>query len=152
MSLKERLAEDVKAAMRSGDSLRRDTLRLVQNALKYAEIEKGGPLEASEEIEALRRQAKQRRESIEAFELGGRQAQADQEAAELAILEEYLPTLLGREEVEALARDAIEATGAQGPAEKGKVMGRLMPQLRGKADGTLVNAVVADLLESRAKA
>lgn len=152
MSLKERLAEDVKSAMRSRDNLRRDVLRLAQNALKYAEIEKGGPLEGPEEVEALRRQAKQRRESIEAFEQGGRQERADLETAELAILEEYLPAQKSREEVEALAREAIEAVGAQGPAEKGKVMGRLMPQLRGQADGTLVNTVVTDLLESRAKA
>ena len=151
MSLKDQLAQDLKTAMRSGDSLRRDVLRLAQNAIQYGEIEKGAILDEAEEVGALRRQVKQRQESIEAYLQGGRKDRADLEAAELAIIEAYLPAQKGRGEIEALTRDAIDAIGATGPGDKGKVMGRLMPQLRGKADGALVNAVVTELLESAAK-
>jgi uncharacterized protein YqeY len=148
MSLKERMTQDLRAAMRSHDTLRRDVLRMAQNALQYGEIAKGAPLEEAEEVEALRRQVRQRKESIEAFQQAGRQDRADLEVSELAILDEYLPAQKTREEVEALARQAIADVGAQGAAHKGRVMGKLMPQLRGQADGDLVNAVVIELLEA----
>ena len=148
MTLQDRLAEDLRAAMRSGDTLRRDVVRMARNALSYAEKAKGAPLDDTEAIAALQQQARQRRDSIEAYRAAGRKDREDLEMAELAILQEYLPTQMGREEVEAAARAIIAELGASGPGDKGKVMGRLMGQLKGKADGGLVNATVSELLQA----
>ena len=146
MNLKEQLAEDMKAAMRSGDTLRRDTVRMARNAIEYAEKAKGHPLNHSEELVALQQQAKQRKDSIEAYHAVGRVGAEAQEAAELAIIEQYLPSQMNREEIEAVARDIIEKVGATGPGDKGKVMGPLMQQIKGQADGGLINATVTELL------
>ncbi len=146
MNLKEQLAEDMKAAMRSGDTLRRDTVRMARNAIEYAEKAKGQPLNHSEELVALQQQAKQRKDSIEAYHAVGRAGAEAQEAAELAIIEQYLPSQMSREEIEAVARDIIEKVGATGPGDKGKVMGPLMQQIKGQADGGLINATVTELL------
>ncbi len=146
MNLKEQLAEDMKAAMRSGDTLRRDTVRMARNAIEYAEKAKGQPLNYSEELVALQQQAKQRKDSIEAYHAVGRAGAEAQEAAELAIIEQYLPSQMSREEIEAVARDIIEKVGATGPGDKGKVMGPLMQQIKGQADGGLINATVTELL------
>lgn len=146
MNLKEQLAEDMKAAMRSGDTLRRDTVRMARNAIEYAEKAKGHPLDHSEELVALQQQAKQRKDSIEAYHAVGRSSAEAQEAAELAIIEQYLPSQMSRDEIEAVARDIIEKVGATGPADKGKVMGPLMQQIKGQADGGLINAAVTELL------
>ena len=146
MNLKEQLAEDMKAAMRSGDTLRRDTVRMARNAIEYAEKAKGQPLNHSEELVALQQQAKQRKDSIEAYHAVGRAGAEAQEAAELAIIEQYLPSQMNREEIEAVARDIIEKVGATGPGDKGKVMGPLMQQIKGQADGGLINATVTELL------
>ena len=148
MSLKDQLGEDMKSAMRSGDTLRRDVVRLARNAIDYAEKAKGHPLDEQEEVAALQQQARQRKDSIEAYHAVGRRDMEDQEAAELAILEEYLPSLMGKDEVEAAARAVIAELGAAGPGDKGKVMGRLMQRLKGQADGNLVNATVTELLEA----
>ena len=147
MTLQDRLTEDLRQAMRSGDTLRRDVVRLARNAISYAEKAKGAPLDDAEALAALQQQARQRRDSIEAYRAAGRDDRTAQESAELAVLEEYLPQLMGREEVEAAARAVIAELGATGPGDKGKVMGRLMSELRGKADGTLVNATVTELLQ-----
>ena len=146
MNLKEQLAEDMKAAMRSGDTLRRDTVRMARNAIEYAEKAKGQPLNHSEELVALQQQAKQRKDSIEAYHAVGRAGAEAQEAAELAIIEQYLPSQMSRDEIEAVARDIIEKVGATGPGDKGKVMGPLMQQIKGQADGGLINATVTELL------
>jgi len=146
MNLKEQLAEDMKAAMRSGDTLRRDTVRMARNAIEYAEKAKGQPLSHSEELVALQQQAKQRKDSIEAYHAVGRAGAEAQEAAELAIIEQYLPSQMNRDEIEAVARDIIEKVGATGPGDKGKVMGPLMQQIKGQADGGLINATVTELL------
>ncbi len=146
MSLKEQLAEDMKSAMRSGDTLRRDTVRMARNAIDYAEKAKGQPLNEAEEIAALQRQARQRKDSIEAYHAVGRGEAEAQEAAELAIIEEYLPKQMGKDEVEAVVREVIAKVGATGPGDKGKVMGPLMQQLKGQADGNLVNSTVTELL------
>jgi len=146
MSLREQLTEDMKSAMRSGDTLRRDTVRMALNAIVYAEKAKGKTLDDAEEIVALQQQAKQRKDSIEAFHAVGRTEAEAQETAELAIIEAYLPTQMGKEEVEAAARGIIAKVGATGPGDKGKVMGPLMQQLKGQADGTLVNSTVTELL------
>ncbi len=152
MGISERFSEDLKAAMRGRDTLRRDVIRFAMSALQYEEKAKIRPLEEDEKIAVLQRQAKQRRESIEEFRKGSRQDLVDKESAELSVLEEYLPPLLAREAIALLAREAIRDTAAAGPGDRGKVMGRLMPQLRGQADGTAVNQVVSELLDALAKA
>ena len=148
MSLQDQLTEDLRKAMRSGDTLRRDVVRMARNAISYAEKAKGSPLDDAEALAALQQQARQRRDSIEAYRAVGREDRLEQESAELAVLEEYLPQLMGRDEVEAIAQAVIAEMGASGPGDKGKVMGRLMGQLKGKADGGLVNATVTELLQA----
>ena len=146
MSLKEQLTEDMKSAMRSGETLRRDTVRMAINAIAYAEKAKGKPLDDAEELVALQQQAKQRKDSIEAFHEVGRAEAEAQESAELSISEEYLPNQMSKEEVQAAAKDIITQIRAKGPSDKGKVMGPLMKQLKGQADGGLINATVTELL------
>ena len=148
MTLQDRLSEDLREAMRSGDTMRRDVVRMARNAIAYAEKAKGAPLDDAEALTALQQQARQRRDSIEAYRVAGRPDRMAQESSELAVLEHYLPQLMEREEVEAAARAVIEQLGASGPGDKGKVMGRLMSELKGKADGGLVNATVTELLQA----
>ena len=148
MTLQDRLSEDLREAMRSGDTMRRDVVRMARNAIAYAEKAKGAPLDDAEALTALQQQARQRRDSIEAYRAAGRADRMAQESSELAVLEHYLPQLMEREEVEAAARAVIEQLGASGPGDKGKVMGRLMSELKGKADGGLVNATVTELLQA----
>lgn len=146
-SLRERLRDDLKDAMRARDATRRGTIRLVEAAIKNAEIEKRGGELSEQDIQAiLQRQVKQRQDSIEQYEQAGRSDLADVERAEIAVIEAYLPQQMSRAEIEAAAREAIQQTGASGPSDRGKVMGQLMPQLRGQADGATVNAVVSALL------
>ena len=148
MGVEEQFREDLKTAMRGGNTLRRDVIRFALSALTYEEKAKIRALEEEEKVAVLLRQAKQRRESIEEFKKGNRQDLVDKESAELLVLEEYLPALMDREAIAQLARQAIQDVGAAGPGDRGKVMGRLMPQLRGQADGAAGNAVVAELLEA----
>ena len=148
MSLQERLTSDLKAALRARAALDRDVLRFTLSALQYEEKARGKPLDEQEALAVLQREARKRRESIKLFQQGGRQELVDKETAELAVLETYLPAQKSREEVTDLALQTIREVGATGPGDRGKVMGRLMPQLRGQADGALVNAVVSELLDS----
>ena len=146
-SLRERLRDDLKTAMRARDAVRRDTIRLVEAAVKNAEIEKRGAELSDQDVQAiLQRQVKQRQDSIEQYEQADRSDLADIERAEIAVIEAYLPQQMSREQIETAARAAIDQLGATGPSDRGKVMGRLMSELRGKADGATVNAVVSDLL------
>jgi uncharacterized protein YqeY len=149
MSLKDKLTEDLKQAMRQGDEHRRSTLRLVMAAIKNAEIQKRRELDEGELLAVIAKEAKQRREAIAEFERGGRQDLVDREEAELRVLLDYLPKQLSREEIEARARQIIEEVGATSPAQMGQVMRRLMPLMQGKADGHLVNQVVKELLIGR---
>lgn len=151
MSLQQRILQDYNEAMRKGDTLRRDTLRFLRAALKNEEVARGRPLEDTEVLQVVQRLARQRRESIEQFRKGHRPDLVAKEEAELAILTSYLPRQLDREEIAQRARQVIEEVGARGPADKGRVMGRLMPQLRGQAEGSLVSEVVSALLEERAR-
>ena len=147
MGLREQLREDLKAAMRAQDATRRGTIRMLEAAIKNAEIEKRGQeLEDSDILAILQRQLKQRRDSIEQFERGGRQDLADIERAEIEVIQAYLPEQLSEDDIEAAAQRVIDQTGASGPGDRGKVMGPLMQELRGKADGSAVNAVVSRLL------
>ncbi len=146
MSMQDKLNEDLKDALRAGDAVRRETIRLVRSAIHYAEIEKGRPLNDDEVVGVIGKQARQREESMVEFQRGGRQDLVDKEAAELAILRTYLPQPLSRDEIETLARRIVAETGASGPGDIGKVMPRLMEAVRGRADGRQVSAIVAELL------
>ncbi|HSP55900.1 MAG TPA: GatB/YqeY domain-containing protein [Dehalococcoidia bacterium] len=148
MSLKDQLAEDLKDAMRQGDETRKTAIRLTIAAIKNAEVAAIKQFEDPDVIGIIAKQAKQRRESIEEFEKANRQDLVDKEAAELKVLEAYLPAQMGRDEVVAEARKVIEEVGAKGPPDKGRVMATLMPRLAGRADGKLVNEAVTDLLAS----
>ena len=143
-----RIRDDLRTAMKTGDTVRRDTLRLVQAAIKNAEIEHRAPIDEPAVAALLQKQVKQRQESIAQFQQGGRQDLVDKEQAEMAILETYLPEQLSRDDIRATAQALIAQLGAQGPQQKGKVMGPLMADLRGKADGRLVNEVVDELLSA----
>ncbi|MDD5486636.1 MAG: GatB/YqeY domain-containing protein [Dehalococcoidales bacterium] len=147
-SLKNRLSEELKTALKAGDKCRLSVIRLTLAAIKNAEIAKRGDLTEPETLDVISRECKKRAESIEAFEKGNRQDLADKEKEELAVLKVYLPEQLSREEITAAVKEVIEATGAKTMAEKGKVMGMLMPKMRGKADGRLVNEVVEELLQA----
>jgi uncharacterized protein YqeY len=147
-SLKEKLAGDLKQAMKSGNITRRNVIRLVMSAIKNAEIAKHGELAEPDVIGVLVKEARQRQESIDAFKQGNRQDLVAQEEAELAIIEEYLPQQASREEIVAAAQQIIADVGAEGPRDKGKVMPRLIAQFKGKADGREINEIVTELLSS----
>ena len=142
MTLKERLNDDLKDAMRSRDTLRRNTIRLLLSAIGYEEIARRGDLDDDAVTQVLTKQAQQRRDSIEAYTKGGRSDLVAQEEAELAIVSAYLPSPLSAEEIGAIVDAAIADAGASGPQDMGKVMGRVMPQVRGRADGRQVSALV----------
>ncbi len=150
MSLKDKLAADLKHAIRQGDQQRKSTLRMVLAAIRNAEIEKRRELDEGDLLAIIAKEVKQRRESIAEFESAGRQDLVDREKGELEILLAYLPRQLSREEIEAKARQVIEEVGATSPAQLGEVMRRLMPMMKGKADGRLVNQVVRELLAGKA--
>ena len=138
----------MRTSAKAQDVLRRDTLRFALAAIHNEEVARRREL-SDEEVEAvLTKQAKMRRESIEAFDKGSRADLADKERAELAIVQGYLPERLGRDEIAALAAEAIRETGATSPADQGAVMRALMPRVRGRADGKAVAEVVTSLLRS----
>lgn len=142
MTLKDRLNDDLKDAMRSRDTLKRNTIRLLLSAIGYEEIARQGDLDNDAITQVLTKQAQQRRDSIEAYTKGGRSDLVAQEEAELAIVTAYLPEPLSAEEIGAIVDAAIADAGASGPQDMGKVMGRVMPQVRGRADGRQVSALV----------
>ena len=146
MGVKEGLQVDLRDAIRSRDSDRVSVIRLLRNSIQYLEKSQGKPLNDDDVIMVVARQANQCRESIEAFLAGNRQDLADKEQLELAILETYLPTQMTRDQLIELAHQSITEVGATGLNEKGKVMARLMPQIRGKADGALANELVMAIL------
>ncbi len=129
--------------MRSGDALRRDTLRMVENAIYYAEKRDRREYSDDEVVVILGKEVKTRRESVEAFEHGGRPELAAKETAEIGILTEFLPTPLDEAELAVLVAQAISETGAASPRDLGKVMGWLSPRTRGRADGRVLSGLVA---------
>lgn len=146
---KAQLKEELKQSMLAKNAEKTSTLRMIVSALGYYEIEKGGAgYEATEEdIEVvLQKQAKQRRDSIEQFKAGGRDELVAKETNELKLIESYLPAMMSEEEVSKLVEEAIKQTGAASPADMGKVMGALMPKVKGKADGSLVSRLVKEKL------
>jgi uncharacterized protein YqeY len=146
VSLTERLHADMRSAMRVGDAQRRDTLRMAIAAAQNAAKDKRSPLTDDETLEVIGREVKKRRESVVAYEGAGREDLAAKERAEIDILTPYLPEQLGEDEIRALAREAVAASGATFPKDMGRVMSQLMPTLKGRADGKLVSAIVTEEL------
>jgi uncharacterized protein YqeY len=149
MTLKDRIQEALKGALKQQRSVEVSTLRLLLSEIRYAEIAQQKPADDNKVLDVIAREVKRRRESIEAFRKGNRGDLVAQEETELAILMNYLPRQVSREEVIAVARQTIEAVGAKGPGDKGKVMAQLMPQLKGKADGKEISEIVLELLTAR---
>lgn len=147
MTLQERLAADLKETMKSGDKARLSALRLAKAAVKNAEIAKRQPLDDTGVLEILSKEAKQRRESIAEYRKANRPDAVAIEETELTILMEYLPQQMAQEEIQTIVQQVITETEAVGPKDKGKVMSKLMPQVKGKADGQLVNQIVMQMLE-----
>ena len=148
MELITRLDIDLKDAVRRQDVVSRMVLRSIRSDIHYEEISRQKALDDDAVVSVISKQVKQRRESIEEFRKGKREDLVQKEEAELSVLLTYLPPQLTREELVIIAQSVIHKTLAQGMNDKGKVMGQLMPQVKGKADGSLVNDVVTGLLES----
>lgn len=146
MPTKSDLEDQLHQAMRSGDDLRRRTLRMVLSAVKLAEVERKGELDESDIMKILQREAKSREETISDAKTAGRQDLVDSSSAELELLRTYLPEPLTDAELQALAEQAIAQTGASGPGDMGQVMGVLMPQVGTRADGKRVSQAVQRLL------
>jgi uncharacterized protein YqeY len=149
MTLKESIQEALKRALKRQQRVEVSTLRLLLSEIKYAEIAQQKPADDNKVLDVIGKEVKRRRESIEAFKKGNRGDLVAQEEAELAILLSYLPKQMSREEVIAAAQRVVDAVGASGPSDKGKVMAQLMPQLKGKADGKEVSEIVSELLAAR---
>ena len=147
-SLKQKLTDDLKQALRSSDKVKVSVLRLVMAAIQNVEIARKDTLDDADILGIIAKDVRQHHESIEAFKQGNRDDLVAQEEAEIVVLQEYLPQQMTREEVIAEARRVIAEVGAQGPGDKGKVMPKLIVQLKGKADGREINAVVTELLAS----
>ncbi|MEO2069035.1 MAG: GatB/YqeY domain-containing protein [Desulfurobacteriaceae bacterium] len=149
MGLKERLLADMKEALKSKDKVKLSTIRMINSLIKNAEIEKRGELTDEEIVKLLQKYAKQRREAIEMYEKGGRQDLVEKEKAELAVVESYLPKQMSEEEVKKLVEEAIKEVGATSPKDLGKVMQFVMPKVKGRADGSVVNKIARELLANQ---
>ncbi len=149
-TIAERLISDLGTAMREKNAERRDVLRYLRSEVKNAEIEHGRTLTDDEVTQVIQRQIKQRRESIEQFEKGGRQDLVDVEQAQIAILEEYLPPQLSDEELERIAGDIADQQGLSGTKDMGKLMGPLREQVGAQAEGRAVSNAARKVLEQRA--
>jgi uncharacterized protein YqeY len=149
VTLRERIQTEITAAMRSGDALRRDTLRMAENAIYNAEKRDRRAYGDDDVLGVLTREVKTRRESVEAFRAAARDDLADKEAAEIEILAAFMPQPLGDDELAGLVDEAVAETGAASPRDLGRVMGWLSPRTRGRADGRrvaeLVTARLADV-------
>lgn len=148
MALAEKIRGDLEQALRQKEALRCSVLRMALSSIHNTEIDQRKPIDDAGVISVMEKEAKKRRESIEAFEKGNRQDLVDKEKAELVILMEYLPKQMSREEITEVAKEVISKLGAAGPGDKGKVMSKLMPKLKGKAQGQEISDVVAELLSS----
>lgn len=147
MTLREKLEDDIRSAMRSRAQERLDALRFIKSQIQLTEKNQQKDLDEPGVIEVIAKHAKERRESIQMFQEGNRTDLVAKEMAALAVVEEYLPPQMTREDLVKIVQEAIQQVGATSARDKGKLMGRLMPQVRGKADGAIVNAVVTELLE-----
>ncbi|MGW8251735.1 MAG: GatB/YqeY domain-containing protein [Anaerolineales bacterium] len=149
MDIKQQLESDMKDAMRAKDELRKRTLRMALSAIRFAEIEKGGSLDDQAIYTLLQKEIKSRHESISDAERAGRADLVEEFRAEIDVLEAYLPKPFTEQELEQLARRAIQEAGATSPKEMGQVMKILMPQLQGRATGSEASQVVRSLLEGQ---
>jgi uncharacterized protein YqeY len=148
MSLRVRLGEDLKQAMRDRDGLRRSTIRYLLSAIHNEEIAQQKTLDDDGIVGVLGRQAQQRRDSIEAYTKANRQDLADKEKAELATILGYLPEQMSDEDITSLVQQVIDEVGAKGPQDMGTVMGKVMPQVRGRAEGRRVSSIASELLKA----
>ena len=146
MSLIARIEEELKTAMRARDQERTDALRLTLASLRSAEKEVQRPLKEDEELHVLQRERKRRAEAAEAFRGGGREEQAAKEERELGIIQEFMPEPVDEEELERIIDDAIAETGATSLRDLGRVMADIMPQVAGRADGSVVSQLVREKL------
>ncbi len=146
MVTKERLEADLKEAMRSGDAVRKRTLRMILASVKLAEVEKRRPLEPQELLQVLQKEAKVRREELENAKKADRQDLIDAAEAELALIQSYLPQAMDEAEIRQLAEAVIREVGAQGPQDMGRVMKEMMNRVAGRAEGRQVSEVVRRLL------
>lgn len=147
--LKQQLKDELKQSMLAKDELKTAVIRFILSGITYYEIQKGGAgYEATDEdvMTVINKEIKQRRDSIEQYEKGGRQDLADKEKAELKILEAYLPEQMPEDEVKKYVDEAVKTSGATSPQDMGKVMAILMPKVKGKADGSLVSRLVKEAL------
>jgi len=150
MNLKEKINSDIKDAMRSGDTIRRDTLRFLDSAIKNTEIEKKKKetgLNDEEVLEVVARSVKQRNDSIQQYTDGGRPELADKEKVELEILKEYMPEQMSEDEIRKVVKEIISAAGTVSASDMGKIMGQAMGKLKGKADGNIVKKIVGEELQ-----
>ena len=146
MSLIEQLQQDMKSALKNKEKEKLATIRLVRAAIKRAEIDNQGPLSEDQVLDVILREVKQRREAIQEYEKANRQDLVEKEKAQLAVLESYLPKQLTEEELEQLLRETIEELGVTSKKEIGKVMKTVMPKVKGRADGKVVNQLAQKLL------
>ncbi|NOV03487.1 GatB/YqeY domain-containing protein [Paenibacillus planticolens] len=146
MSLSDRLNEDMKQAMKSQDKFKLSVIRMVRSTIKNSEIDLKRALDDNEVLDVLTREIKQRKDSLQEFTKAGREDLAENLKAELVILAEYMPQQLSEEEVKAIVQQTIQQIGASSKADMGKVMTALMPQVKGRADGKLINQLVQQLL------
>ena len=146
MSLKEQLTNDMKEAMKAHDKDRLAVIRMVRGAVRQQEIDGKKELGDEDVLAVIGKEVKMRRDSIEEFRKGGREDLVEKTEAEIAVLMPYLPAQLSEEEIRGLVPAAVEQTGAASPKDMGKVMGVLMPKVKGRADGKTVNAIVRSML------
>jgi uncharacterized protein YqeY len=142
----EQIKSDMKEAMKDQRKEEVSTLRMLVSSLNNTKIEQGGELDEDDVVEVLSREAKQRRESIEAYEKGDRQDLADKEQGELEVIQRYLPEPLSDEEVEQMVDEIIEKTGAETQGDMGQVMGQIMPKVKGRYEGSKVKEIVLEKL------
>ncbi len=147
MALKEKISEDMKAAMKAHEKDRLAVIRMVRSAIRQMEIDGKKELDDEGVIAVISKEVKMRKDSLEEFQKGGREDLVAKTQAEIDVLLPYLPKQLSEEEITALVKEAVEQTGASAPKDMGKVMGVLMPKVKGRADGKLVNGIVKSMLQ-----
>ncbi|MCQ6558332.1 GatB/YqeY domain-containing protein [Paenibacillus mendelii] len=147
MNLSERLNDDMKQAMKDREKFKLSVIRMIRSSIKNQEIDLKRPLDDNEVLDILSREIKQRKDSLQEFEKAGRDDLAKDIAAEIEIISVYLPVQLTEEEIKEIVQQTIQETGASSKAEMGKVMTALMPKVKGRADGKLVNTLVQQFLQ-----
>jgi len=142
MGIEDRLQEDLKSSMKSGEKIKVETIRMLRSQIKNAAIAKGEPLTEGEIVSALAKEVKRRKEALELYQKGGREDLSAEEARGIEIIESYMPKAMSPEEIEGVVSEVLAQTGASGPKDMGKVMSAVMSRLKGLADGNLVQTLV----------